>query len=48
MKKAKKLKIMLLSLFIERVFYSCEDVVGTCDSLANPCSIKTFDNHFGV
>ena len=28
MKKAKKLKIMLLSLFIKRVFYSCEDIVG--------------------
>ena len=25
-------------------FYSCEDIVCTCDSLADPCSIKTFDN----
>ena len=44
-KKAKKLlKILLLSLFIERVFYSCEDIVCKCDSLADPCSIETFDN----
>ena len=44
-KKAKKLiKILLLSLFIERVFYSCEDIVCTCDSLADSCSIETFDN----
>ena len=44
-KKAKKLpKIMLLSLFIERVFYLFEDIFCTCDSLAEPCSIKTFDN----
>ena len=44
-KKAKKLlKILLLSLFIERVFYSCEDNVYTCDSLTVPCSIETFDN----
>ena len=29
-KKAKKLlKILLLSLFIERVFYSCEDIICT-------------------
>ena len=35
---------MLLSLFIERVFYSCEDIVYTCDSLTDPCSIETFDN----
>ena len=33
-----------MSLFIERVFYSCEDIVSTCDSLADPCSIETFDN----
>ena len=44
-KKAKKLlKILLLSLFIERVFYSREDIVCTCDSLTDPCSIETFDN----
>ena len=44
-KKAKKLlKILLLSLFIERVFCSCEDMVCTCDSLADPSSIETFDN----
>ena len=35
---------MLLSLFIERVFYSCEDIVYTCDSLTDPCSIESFDN----
>ena len=40
-KKAKKL---LKILFIENVFYSCEDIVYTCDSLADPCSIETFDN----
>ena len=34
----------MLSLFIERVFYSCEDILSTCDSLADPCSIETFDN----
>ena len=45
MKKAKKLlKILLLSLFIERVFYSCEDIVCTCDNFADPCSVETFDN----
>ena len=45
MKKAKKLlKILLLSLFIERVFYLCEDIVCTCDSLAEPCSIETIDD----
>ena len=45
MKKAKKLlKIMLLSLFIERVFYLYEDIVCTCDSLAEPCSIETIDD----
>ena len=45
MKKAKKLlKILLLSLFIERVFYLCEDIVYTCDSLADPCSIETIDD----
>ena len=45
MKKSKKLlKIMLMPLFIETVFYSCEDTVCTCDSLAVPCSTKTFDN----
>ena len=43
-KRKKLLKILLLSLFIERVFYSCEDVVCTYDSLADPCSIETFDN----
>ena len=44
-KKSKKLlKMMLLSLFIERIFYSCEDIVCTCDSLANPRSIETVDN----
>ena len=43
-KRKKLLKILLLSLFIERVFYSCEDIVCTCDSLADPCSIETFDN----
>ena len=44
-KKAKKLlKILLLSLFIEMVFYSCEDFVCTCDSLVDPCIIETFDN----
>ena len=44
-KKAKKLlKILLPSLFIERVFCSCEDITCTCDSLADPCSIETFDN----
>ena len=35
---------MLLSLFIERVFYSCEDIVCACDKLANLCSIETFDS----
>ena len=40
----KLLKIFLLSLFIERVFYLCEDIVCTCDSLADACSIETFDN----
>ena len=30
--------------FIERVFYSFEDTVCTCDSLTDPCSIQTFDN----
>ena len=46
MKKSEKklLKILLLTLFIERVFYSCEDIVCKCDSLADPCSIETFDN----
>ena len=45
MKKAKKLlKFLLLSLFIERVFFSCEYIVCTCDSLTEPCSIETFDN----
>ena len=43
MKKKKLLKI-LLSLFIEMIFYSCEDIGCTCDSLADPCSIETFDN----
>ena len=44
-KKAKKLlKIPLLSLFLERIFYLCEDIVCTCDSLADPCSIETFEN----
>ena len=44
-KKAKKLlKILLLSLFIEDVFYTCEDIVCTCDSLTDPCSIETFEN----
>ena len=44
-KKSKKLlKMMLLSLFIERVFYSCEDIVCTGDSLADPRSIETVDN----
>ena len=44
-KKVKKiLKIMLLSLFIERVFYSCEDIVCACDKLADLCSIETFDS----
>ena len=43
-KRKKLLNILLLSLFIERVFFSCEDVVCTCDSLADPCSIETFDN----
>ena len=31
-------------LFIERVFHSFEGNVCTCDSLADPCSIQTFDN----
>ena len=45
MKKAKKLvKILLLSLFIGRIFYLCKDIVCTCDTLADPCSIETFDN----
>ena len=45
MEKAKKLlKILLLSLFIEKVFYSSEDIVCTYDSIADPCSIETFDN----
>ena len=45
MKKAKKLlKILLLSLFIERVFYLYEDIVCTCDSLAEPCSMETIDD----
>ena len=43
-KRKKLLNILLLSLFIERVFFSCEDVVCTCDSLGDPCSIETFDN----
>ena len=44
-KKRKKLvKILLLSLFIERTFYSCGDIVCTCDSLTDPCSIETFDS----
>ena len=43
-KRKKLLNILLLSLFIERVFFSCEDIVCTCDSLADPCSIETFDN----
>ena len=44
-KKAKKLlKILVLSLFIESVFYSCEGIVCTCDNLADPCSIENFDN----
>ena len=44
-KKAKKLaKILLLPLFIERVFYLCKDIVCRCDTLADPCSIETFDN----
>ena len=45
MKKVKiLLKILLLSWFIERVFYSCEDIVCTYDSLADLCSMQTFDN----
>ena len=44
-KKAKKLlKTLLLSPFTERIFYSCEDIVCTCDSLIDPCSIETFDS----
>ena len=44
-KKAKKLlQVLLLSLFIERVFYLCEDIVCTCNSVADPCSIETFDS----
>ena len=44
-KKGKKLpKVLLLSLFIDRVFYLCEDIFCTCNSLAVTCSIKTFDN----
>ena len=44
-KKAKKLlKILLLSLFMEGVLYSCEDIVCTCDSFTDPGSIETFDN----
>ena len=43
-KEKKLLKILLLSLFIERVFYSCEDIICRCDSLTDPCSIGTFDN----
>ena len=44
MKKSEKTKKLFLSLFIERVFYLCEDIVCTCNSFANPCSIETFDN----
>ena len=40
-KSKKTTKIMLL---IKRVFYSCEDIVYTCDSLTDPWSIETFDN----
>ena len=40
----KKLLKILLSLFIEMIFYSCEDIGCTCDSLADPCIIETFDN----
>ena len=44
-KKSKKLlKMMLLSPFIERIFYSWEDIVCTCDSLADPRRIETVDN----
>ena len=44
-KKGKKLpKILLLSLFIERVFYLREDIFCTCDSFAVTWNIKTFDN----
>ena len=44
-KNSKKLlKMMLLSLFLKRVFYSCEDIVCTCDGLADPRSIETVDN----
>ena len=44
-KKAKKLiKVLLLSLFIEMVFYLSEDIVCTCHSLNDPCNIETFHN----
>ena len=37
--------MLLMSLFIERVFYLCEDIFCTCDSLADPCSLADpFDN----
>ena len=37
-------KNSVVALFIERFFYSFEDIVFTCDSFADPCSIETFDN----
>ena len=49
-KQKKLLKILLLSLFIERVFIERVTrvkilIVCICDdSLADPCSIETFDN----
>ena len=40
-KKAKiLLKILLLSLFIKRVFHLFEDIICTCDSLADPTGLK--------
>ena len=33
----------LLSVFVERIFYSSEDIIWKCDRLSYPCSIKTFD-----
>ena len=41
-KSEKKLrKMLLLSLFIKRVFYSSEDIDCTCDNIAIPAASKS-------
>ena len=39
--KQKRLQ-RLLSVFVERIFFSCEDIICKFDRLGYPCSIKAF------